>query len=135
MTDISHIGIAVKDINKAIETFTLILGHGPHEVTEVLDQKVKVAMFSSAENDPYGHIELLEGLSSDSPIAKYIEKRGEGLHHLAILVDNIELKLAELKDKGFRLIDELPRVGAEGKKIAFVHPASVNGILLELQEK
>jgi methylmalonyl-CoA/ethylmalonyl-CoA epimerase len=135
MTDISHIGIAVKDLSKAVTLFAAILGRNAEETVDVPEQKVRVAMFSSGDASAPGRIELLEATSDDSPIKKFIDKRGEGLHHLAVLVDDIELKLDELKQAGFRLIDETPRVGAEGKKIAFVHPASTGGVLLELQER
>nr|MBN2278416.1 methylmalonyl-CoA epimerase [candidate division Zixibacteria bacterium] len=135
MSDISHIGIAVDNLDKATEAYSSILGYPPVLVEEVSDQKVKVAMFAS-HNDPHsGHIELLSGTEPGSPVSKFIEKRGPGLHHLAILVDDIEVKLAELKRQGYRLIDEKPRIGAGGKKIAFVHPASTGGVLMELQER
>ncbi len=135
MSDISHIGIAVENLDEAIKLYTDILGHGPTETTEVADQKVKVAMFASPD-DPHGpRIELLEATSHESPIKKFIDKKGPGLHHMAVIVDNIEKRLEELKGKGYRLIDEKPRIGAEGKKIAFVHPKSSAGVLLELQEK
>lgn len=135
MTDISHIGIAVKDLGKAVTLFATILGHTAEETIDVPEQKVRVAMFSSGDASAPGRIELLEATSDDSPIKKFIDKRGEGLHHLAVLVEDIERKLDELRQAGFRLIDETPRVGAEGKKIAFVHPASTSGVLLELQER
>ena len=135
MSDISHIGIAVSDLEKAVRIYSEILGYEPHEISEVADQKVKVAIFSSDDSEHSGRIELLAGTSEDSPISKFIQKRGEGLHHLAINVDDIEAKLSELKNKGYRLIDDSPRVGAEGKRIAFVHPAATGGVLLELQEK
>ena len=92
-------------------------------------------MFASSDDPHTGHIELLEATADDSPIRKFIDKKGSGLHHLAILVDDVGATLSDLKAKGFRLIDESPRIGAGGKKIAFVHPASTGGVLLELQER
>jgi methylmalonyl-CoA/ethylmalonyl-CoA epimerase len=135
MTDIAHIGIAVDNLDRAIKVFETILGRDPVTISEVADQKVKVAVFASDETASSGRIELLAATAADSPIKKFTEKRGSGLHHMAILVDDIERKLTELKQAGFRLIDDRPRIGAEGKKIAFVHPASTEGVLLELQEK
>jgi methylmalonyl-CoA/ethylmalonyl-CoA epimerase len=135
VSDISHIGIAVPDLEKAIEAFSAVLGYPPLSTEVIAEQKVRVAMFASQDDPHSGHIELLEATDDDSPIRRFIEKRGAGLHHLAILVDDIEAKLKELKAKGFRLIDESPRVGAGGKKIAFVHPSSTYGVLLELQER
>lgn len=135
MTDISHIGIAVEDLENAVKVFSDVLGYAPTETEEIVDQKVKVVMFASDDDPASGRIELLAATDDDSPIRKFIDKRGSGLHHLALKVNNIEHKLKELKSKGYRLIDETPRVGAGGKKIAFIHPSSTGGILLELQEK
>ena len=131
---VSHVGIAVVDLDEAVLKYAGILGSDNHTVTEVSDQKVKVAMF---EHDDPGatRIELLAATSSDSPIAKYLEKRGEGLHHICIYVDDIDARLAELKSAGIRLIDEMPRIGAEGNRIAFVHPSGANGVLIELEER
>ena len=98
---------------------------------EVAEQKVKVSFFPVGDSE----IELLESTSPDGPIARYIEKNGEGIQHMALRVDNLESALAELKAKGVRLIDEKPRYGAGGAKIAFVHPKSTGGILLELSER
>ncbi|NLB82976.1 MAG: methylmalonyl-CoA epimerase, partial [Synergistaceae bacterium] len=97
----------------------------------VAEQKVKTAFLPVGDTE----IELLEAMSEDSPVAKFIEKRGEGIHHLALRVDNLEAALAELKGKGVRLIDETPRYGAGGARIAFVHPKATGGILLELSER
>lgn len=135
MSDISHIGIAVENLEKAIEAFSDLLGYPPVHTEEVMEQKVKVAMFAAKDDPDSGHIELLAATDDNSPIRKFIEKRGPGLHHLAILVDDIEKKLIEMKAKGYRLIDEKSKIGAGGKRIAFVHPASTGGVLLELQEK
>ncbi len=124
---VSHIGVAVKDLEKAKEVFgTLGLEVEGEEVVE--DQKVKVAFIPVGET----RIELLEATSSDSPVARFIEKRGEGVHHLALGVDNVEAMLEELKAKGVRLVDEKPRRGAHNTLIAFLHPKSTGGLLLEL---
>ena len=134
MTNISHVGIAVDDLEKAIGKFTEIFGFGPSQQIDVDDMNIKVALFSSDKSD-IGNIELLAPTDQPSSIKRFVEKNGSGLHHVAILVDNIEQKLDELKKKGFRLIDETPRLGALGHKIAFIHPSSTNGILLELVQK
>ncbi|MFH2036277.1 MAG: methylmalonyl-CoA epimerase [Candidatus Zixiibacteriota bacterium] len=134
MTDISHVGIAVENLEEAIKKFTDIFGYGPSETVEMDDMNLRVALFSK-DNGSTGNVELLAPTDKPSSIKKYLEKNGSGLHHIAIVVDDIEKKLAELKEKGYRLIDEIPRVGAMGHKIAFVHPSSVNGILFELVQK
>lgn len=127
---VDHIGIAVKNLVESSKLYE-ILGIAAAGVEEVAEQKVKVAFFPLGDTE----IELLESTSPDGPIAKYIEKNGEGLQHLALRVDNLEATLAELKGKGIRLIDEKPRYGAGGARIAFVHPKSTGGILLELSER
>ncbi|MCK4607044.1 MAG: methylmalonyl-CoA epimerase [candidate division Zixibacteria bacterium] len=139
MTDyaVSHIGIAVKDLSEAIARYSLITGDDNPGVTQVDSQKAKVAIFkaSSALGGPHGaSIELVAPTSSGSPVARFLEKRGEGLHHVCLYVEDIEQKLAELKAAGVRLIDETPRSGAEGNKIAFVHPSGSSGVLIELEE-
>ncbi len=134
---ISHIGIAVKDLPEAITRYALITGDDNPGVTQVDSQKVEVAIFaaSSALGEPRGaRIELVAPTSSDSPVARFLEKKGEGLHHVCLYVEDIEQKLAELKAAGIRLIDETPRRGAEGNRIAFVHPSGSNGVLIELEE-
>ncbi len=135
MSDIAHIGIAVTDLDKAIKIYSDIFGYPPAEIEEVPDQMVKVAMFQTADDPQSGHLELLSPTDESSPIKKYLDKHGEGLHHLALRVENISAKLDELKKLGYRLINEQPRIGAGGKKIAFMHPGSTGGVLLELQEK
>jgi methylmalonyl-CoA epimerase len=125
---ISHLGIATKDINEALKFWEDALGLESVHTEVVEDQKVRVAMLPIGET----RIELLEPISDDSPITKFLEKRGGGIHHVAIEVEDIEASLAKLKDNGSRLIDEKPRVGAEGCLVAFVHPSSANGVLLEL---
>jgi methylmalonyl-CoA/ethylmalonyl-CoA epimerase len=134
---ISHVGIAVKELDSAIIRWKLISGNHTPIIEDVPDQKVRVAMFTtaSAAGQGGGRVELVAATSPDSPISRFIEKNGEGLHHVCIYVDNIETKLAELKSAGVRLIDDLPRIGAEGKRIAFVHPSSMGGVLIELEER
>jgi methylmalonyl-CoA/ethylmalonyl-CoA epimerase len=134
MTDISHIGIAVKNLDDAVKIFSEILGYGPEHVGEVTDQNVKVAVFAPENNSGTGRIELLTPTNETSPIKRYLDKNGQGIHHLALKVSDIEKKLEELRSKGFRLIDEIPRLGAGGKKIAFIHPSSACGTLIELSE-
>ena len=130
-TLVSHVGIAVRDFDSAIKSYEVLTGCPISKVENVESEKVKVAMFSSVG----GRIELLAATSEDSPIAKFINNRGEGLHHICIYVDDIESKLRELKEAGIKVIDETYRLGAEGKKIAFVHPQNLNGVLIELEEK
>lgn len=130
-TVVDHIGIAVKSIDEALKFWEDTLGIKCHGVEEVADQKVKTAFLPIADTE----VELLEGTSPESPVSKFIEAKGEGIHHLAIRVDNLEAALEELKAKGVRLIDEKPRLGAGGAKIAFLHPKATGGILLELSER
>ena len=125
---IDHLGIATKGIDEALKFWTDALGLENIHTEVVEDQKVRVAMLPIGES----RIELLEPTSDDSPISKFLEKRGGGIHHIAVEVENIESALKQLKDKGMRLIDETPRVGAEGCLVAFVHPSSTGGVLLEL---
>lgn len=125
---INHLGIATKGIEDALKFWSDSLGLENVHTEIVEDQKVRVAMLPLGES----RIELLEPTSDDSPISKFLEKRGGGIHHIAVEVDDIDASLAQLKAKGARLIDEVPRVGAEGCLVAFVHPSSANGVLLEL---
>lgn len=132
ISHIEHLGIAVKSIEEAIPYYENILGVKCYAVEEVADQKVKTAFFKVGETK----IELLEPTSEESTIAKFIEKRGEGIHHLAFAVaDGVANALAEVEEKGVRLIDKAPRKGAEGLNIAFLHPKSTHGVLTELCEK
>jgi len=126
---IDHVGIAVKSLDEATKTYEA-LGFEVEEIEEVAEQKVKVAMLPVGES----RIELLEATSEDSAIAKFVSSRGEGIHHIAINVENIEEALKKAKEAGLRLIDEKPRIGAGGKKVAFVHPKSTHGVLLEFVE-
>ena len=128
---VDHIGIAVKDLEQAKKFYTEILGLKPEGEETVEQQKVKVCFIPCGDSE----IELLEATALDSPIAKFIEKNGEGVQHIALKVDNIEAALADLKAKGVRLIDETPRYGAGSASIAFVHPKSTGGILLELTQR
>lgn len=128
---IDHIGIAVKSIEKASELFNNILGLKVAGEELVEEQKVKVAFLPLGDSE----LELLESTSPDGPIARFIEKKGEGIQHIAFRVDNIEKVLEKLKEEEVRLIDEKPRYGAGGAKIAFLHPKSTNGILIELSER
>ena len=127
---IDHIGIAVKNLAESAKLYEM-LGIQSTGSEVVAEQQVKVSFFPVGDSE----IELLESTSPDGPIARYIEKNGEGIQHLALRVDNIEAALAELKANGIRLIDEKPRYGAGGAKIAFVHPKSTGGILLELSQR
>jgi methylmalonyl-CoA/ethylmalonyl-CoA epimerase len=127
---VDHIGIAVKDLAEAMK-FYEAMGLKCTATETVEEQKVKVAFFPCGDSE----VELLESTSPDGPIAKFIEKNGPGIQHLAFKVDNIEKALAELKEKGFRLIDEKPRYGAGGAKIAFIHPKTSFGVLVELSER
>jgi len=126
-----HIGIAVKNIEERLKIWRDVFGLQSERIEEVPDQKVKVAVLPLKDIN----IELLEPLSEDSTISRFIEKRGEGLHHICLEVDNVEKMLAEMKSANIRLIDEVPRIGAGGKKIIFVHPKDIGGVLIELSEK
>lgn len=128
---IDHLGIATKSIEEALKFWQNSLGLENIHTEIVEEQRVRVAMLPVGES----RIELLEPTSDDSPISKFLEKRGGGIHHIAIEVEDIEASLAKLKAEGARLIDETPRIGAEGCLIAFVHPAATGGVLLELTQK
>ena len=128
---IDHIGIAVKSIRETSELLSNILGLKVAGEEIVEEQKVKVAFLSLGDSE----LELLESTSPEGPIARFIKKKGEGIQHIAFRVNNIEEVLEKLKKEGVRLIDEKPRYGAGGAKIAFLHPKSTNGILVELCER
>lgn len=130
-TVVDHIGIAVKSIEDALVFWESSLGIKCTGVEEVAEQRVKTAFLPLGDTE----VELLEATSDDSPVAKFIEKKGEGIHHIAIRVENLEEALNELKAKGIKLIDEAPRYGAGGARIAFVHPKSTGGVLMELSER
>jgi methylmalonyl-CoA epimerase len=125
---LDHIGIATRQLDEALTLWRDALGLEVDFTEDVAEQGVRVAMLPIGET----HIELLEPMSQSSPVGKFLEKRGPGIHHLAIRVNDIRASLAELKAKGTRLIDETPRTGAGGCLVAFIHPASANGVLLEL---
>ncbi len=128
---IDHIGVAVKSIDETLKLYEGLLGLKVTETETVAEQKVTTAFLPTGESE----IELLESTSPDGAVAKFIDSKGEGMQHVAFAVENIEGALKELKDKGVRLIDEKPRKGAGGKKIAFIHPKETHGVLIELCEK
>lgn len=128
---VDHIGIAVKSIDEALKFYEDVLGIKCVEQEVVEEQHVRTAFLPVGDTE----VELLESTSDDGPIAKFIEKKGEGIQHIAYKVDNIEKALEELKAKGIRLIDEKPRMGAGGAKIAFLHPKSTFGVLIEICER
>ncbi|MFO7783924.1 MAG: methylmalonyl-CoA epimerase [Thermodesulfobacteriota bacterium] len=128
---IDHIGIAVKSIEQAGRFYTDVLGLPIHGTETVADQKATVAFIPITDSE----IELLESTEPDGPVARYIDSRGEGIQHIAYRVENIDEALAELKEKGVRLIDQEPRKGAGGARIAFIHPKETNGVLVELCER
>ncbi|HEX4999529.1 MAG TPA: methylmalonyl-CoA epimerase [Terriglobia bacterium] len=127
---IDHIGIAVRSLEEALKLYRDVMGMAVSGYDDVADQGVRVAMLPAGDS----RIELLEPLGDNSPIEKFMARRGEGIHHIAISVDNIENALARLKAAGVRLIDETPKQGAHGSRIAFVHPSANHGVLLELVE-
>jgi len=128
---IHHVGIAVESLEIAIPIFEKLLGYAPESEEIVEDQKVRVSSFEAGES----RIELLEATSPDSPIARFISKRGPGLHHLTLAVPNLIRALEELERGGVRLIDRQPRAGAGNERIAFLHPSSTAGVLIELVEE
>ncbi len=131
ITHIEHLGIAVKSLDEAIPFYENVLGLKCYAIEEVAEQKVKTAFFMVGQTK----IELLESTEPDGPVGKLIEKRGEGIHHLAFATEGIQESLDFLSEKGVRLIDQTPRKGAEGLNIAFLHPKSTFGVLTELCEK
>ena len=129
-THIEHIGIAVNSLEESIPYYENLLGTKCYNIEEVKDQRVKTAFFLIGQTK----IELLESTDPEGPIGKFIEKKGEGIQHLAIAVEGLQANLTELEGKGVQLIDKAPRKGAEGLNIAFLHPKSTRGVLLELCE-
>ena len=125
---IDHIGVATSNIKEAVTFYQRGLGLGVEDIEEVADQKVRVAMLPIGES----RVELLEPTAPDSPISKFLAKRGPGIHHIAVAVEDIHEALENLRREGARLIDEQPRTGAGGCLVAFVHPSSSGGVLLEL---
>ncbi|TCK67872.1 methylmalonyl-CoA epimerase [Winogradskyella wandonensis] len=128
MKKIEHIGIAVKDLEHSNSLFASLFGEEHYKIEEVKSENVLTSFFKCGPNK----IELLQGTSEDSPITKFIEKKGEGIHHIAFAVDNIEAEIERLTKEGFRMIHEKPKKGADNKLIAFLHPKSTNGVLIEL---
>lgn len=130
ISHIEHLGIAVKSIEESLPYYEEVLGMKCYAIEEVADQKVKTAFFKVGNSDT--KIELLEPTSEDSTIAKFLETKGEGIHHIAFCVDDVESNLREAEEKGVKLIDQHPRRGAEGLNIAFLHPKSTLRVLTEL---
>ena len=128
---IDHLGIAVNSIDSGKDFWSGVLGLDFEGAETVAEQKVTTAFFPVGESE----VELLESTAADGPVAKYIEKRGQGIQHVAFRVENIDEALAELKEKGVQLIDQQPRIGAGGAKIAFLHPKATNGVLVELCQR
>ncbi|HQA65591.1 MAG TPA: methylmalonyl-CoA epimerase [Bacillota bacterium] len=131
VSKIDHIGIAVSNLDEAVKLYRDVLGLELHGTEVVPEQKVRVAFLPVGDTE----VELLESTSAEGPIAKFIEAKGQGIQHIAFRVDDIEAALEEMKAKGMRLIDEKPRYGAGGAKIAFLHPKSTGGVLIELCER
>jgi len=131
ISHIEHIGIAVESLDEAIPFYENMLGQKCYAVEEVKDQKVKTAFFMVGQTK----IELLESTDPEGPIGKYIEKKGQGIHHIAYAVDNVDESLKELEEQGVRLIDQKARKGAEGLNIGFLHPKSTLGVLTEICSK
>ncbi|MBP6586936.1 MAG: methylmalonyl-CoA epimerase [Flavobacterium sp.] len=128
MKKIEHIGIAVNSLEEASRVYEKLFGEPAYKQEEVVDEGVKTAFFQNGPNK----IELLEATNPESPIAKFIAKKGEGIHHIAFEVDDIVFEIARLKNEGFVVLNEAPKKGADNKKVAFLHPKSTNGVLIEL---
>ncbi len=128
MKKIEHIGIAVKDIESSNDLFGKLLGNPHYKIEAVESEGVMTSFFKAGPNK----IELLQATNEESPIAKFIEKKGEGIHHIAFAVDDIKSEIERLQEEGFKMIHEKPKKGADNKLIAFLHPKSTNGVLIEL---
>ncbi len=128
MKKIEHIGIAVKDLDASNELFSALFGKKHYKIENVESEGVKTSFFQSGPNK----IELLQATNESSPIAKFIEKKGEGIHHIAFAVENIEKEVKRLTKKGFQILNNVPKKGADNKLIVFLHPKSTNGVLIEL---
>ncbi|MDP5081137.1 MAG: methylmalonyl-CoA epimerase [Winogradskyella sp.] len=128
MRKIEHIGIAVKDIDSSNDLFSSLFGKPNYKIEDVESEGVKTSFFMCGPNK----IELLQATTENSPIAKFIEKKGEGIHHIAFAVDDIEKEIKRLTEEGFEMIHKVPKKGADSKLIAFLHPKSTNGVLVEL---
>lgn len=125
---IEHLGIAVKDLNAANEVYKKLLGYEHYKTEGVASEGVMTSFFKCGESK----IELLEATNTNSPIAKFIEKKGEGIHHIAFAVEDIVAEISRLKQEGFTILNETPKKGADNKLVAFIHPKSSNGVLVEL---
>ena len=130
-THIEHIGIAVKSLDEAIPVYEKMFGLKCYNIEEVAEQKVKTAFFKVGETK----IELLESTSPEGPIGKFIEKKGEGVHHIAFAVNDIKTEIKRLQKEGFTVLNEIPKKGADNKLVAFLHPKTTNGVLIELCEE
>ncbi|WP_163515097.1 methylmalonyl-CoA epimerase [Gelidibacter japonicus] len=128
MKKIEHIGIAVKDLDVSNDLFAALLGKPHYKIEAVESEGVRTSFFEAGPNK----IELLEATSADSPIAKFIEKKGEGIHHIAFSVDDIEAEIERLSKEGFTVLNKTPKKGADNKLVTFLHPKSTNGVLIEL---
>ncbi|TMM59036.1 methylmalonyl-CoA epimerase [Maribacter algarum] len=128
MNKIEHIGIAVKNLDASNQLFEKLLGVPHYKIEEVLSEGVKTSFFKSGPNK----IELLEASNEKSPIARYIDKKGEGVHHIAFAVEDIVAEIERLKNEGFTVLNEIPKKGADNKLVAFIHPKTANGVLVEL---
>lgn len=128
MKKIEHIGIAVKNLEKANDLYRMLLGTDPFKQEEVASEGVRTSFFQTGESK----VELLEGINEPNAISGYIEKRGEGIHHIAFEVDDIEAEMNRLEGEGFQLLNKEPKKGADNKLVCFVHPKSANGVLVEL---
>ena len=128
MKKIEHIGIAVKNLEKSNELFASLFGKPHYKVEEVKSEGVKTSFFDVGPNK----IELLEGTNENSPISKFIAKKGEGIHHIAFAVSDILAEVKRLKEEGFTVLNEIPKKGADTKLVVFLHPKSTNGVLIEL---
>lgn|SRR5690606_27367141 len=128
MKKIEHIGIAVKDLEASNEVFTALFGKPHYKIEAVESEGVRTSFFEAGPNK----IELLEATSADSPIAKFLEKKGEGIHHIAFAVDDIEAEMERLSKEGFTVLNKTPKKGADNKLVAFLHPKGTNGVLIEL---
>ena len=128
MLKIEHIGIAVNNLEQSNELFAKLFGNLPYKEEEVASEGVKTSFFMNGPNK----IELLEATNPESPIAKFLEKKGEGIHHIAFAVENIVTEIARLKAEGFTILNEIPKKGADNKLVAFLHPKTTNSVLIEL---
>lgn len=131
MKKIEHLGIAVKNLDEANKLYSQLLNEEPYKEEGVESEGVLTSFFRAGESK----IELLAATNPESPIAKFIEKKGEGIHHIAFAVDDIEKEIEELKEKGFKVLNETPKKGADNKRVAFLHPKSSHGVLVELCEE